>query len=423
MLSPMQIYSIHNSTARINIWCGSVRSGKTHSSLIKLLTLCKTAPEGPLAIIGRTNDTLKRNIVDQLYGLVGDHMKYWSGKREIDLFGRTVYVIGANDDRAEGKIRGATFSGAYVDEATLIPEGFFKMLLSRVSKTGAQILITTNPDSPFHWLKTDLIDRSDDLDLKVFNFTLKDNPSLDPAFVDNLKKEYSGLWYQRFIEGRWVLAEGCVYDFFDEKLHCIDMCPLPAEHYLVGIDYGTRNPTAFVMVGVNRSKYPNLWVEKEYYFDSLKEMRQKTDAEYAADLKKFCELKPVKTIYLDPSAASFKQELNRQGIGNVAEANNDVLNGIRTVSTLLTEGTLKVHRGCRNLIKEFQSYVWDERAQKRGVDDPKKEHDHAMDGLRYALHTAYPAGFNPNSSGYEQFAKARDKAMGYDDSLPRFFRN
>lgn len=380
--------SLKEATARLNIWCGAVRSGKSYISLWALLDMCHRAPPGNLVIIGRTNDTIKRNIIDEILNLPGVRAYYYPGKRELHMEGRIIYCIGANDERSESKIRGPTFSGAYVDEATLIPESFFKMLLSRLSRDGSYLIATTNPDSPFHWLKKDFIDREDELSLKVFNFKMSDNPSLTDDYINALKKEYKGLWYKRFIDGEWCLAEGAVYDFFDEGIHLIDQPPTYAKYYIVGIDYGTTNPCAFVLLGFNDDVPTKIWVEKEYYFDSKKEGFQKTDAEYASDFIDFISDYPIKTVYIDPSAASFKVELRRRLPQLIQkDAVNDVLNGIRVVALRLATGDLKINRKCYNLIKEFQSYVWDAKKATRGIDEPVKAFDHLLDALRYAIYS------------------------------------
>lgn len=377
--------SLREATARINIWCGAVRSGKSFISLWSLIDMCHKAPPGNLVIIGRTNDTIKRNIIDELLNFPSIKAHYYPGKRELHMEGRIIYCIGANDERSESKIRGPTFSGAYVDEATLIPESFFKMLLSRLSRDGSQLLATTNPDSPFHWLKKDFIDRSE-LDIKVFNFRMEDNPSLSSHYVDALKKEYRGLWYRRFIDGEWCLAEGSVYDFFDESIHVIDEPPSFAKYYIVGVDYGTTNPCAFTLIGFNDDTPTKIWVQKEYYFDSKKEGFQKTDAEYANDFIDFISDYPIKTVYIDPSAASFKLELKRKRSSlAIRDAQNDVSNGIRVVSMRLATGDLKICKECRNLIQEFQSYVWDTKKSDRGLDQPLKAWDHCLDSLRYSI--------------------------------------
>jgi PBSX family phage terminase large subunit len=388
-LSEKQKLTLSDSDARINIWEGAVRSGKSFSSLLRWLKFIQEAPEGNLIAVGRTATTIKYNIVEPILELVGADAKYYIGKREMTLWGRQINLIGAADERAERVIRGSTYSGAYIDEATLIPESFWVMLLSRLSREGAKLFATTNPDCPFHWLKKNYIDRSKDLDLKLWKFKLDDNPSLSEDFKENIKREYQGLWHARYIEGQWCLAEGTVYDFFSEEINCVDDIYNIANYYIVGVDYGTTNPTAFTLIGYNPLVYPNIWVEKEYYYDSIKHHRQKTDTEFAADLKKFIINKNVKGIYIDPSAESFKVECNRHHIRNIQDAKNDVLDGIRFVSSLLANGTLKIVKRCRNLINEFQSYIWDSKSINQGVDKPLKSNDHCLDALRYGIFTHF----------------------------------
>lgn len=388
-LSLKQKDVLKNSHKRLNFLIGAVRSGKTFISLIRWLEYIQTAPPGNLAIIGRTASTIKRNIIDEVCNLVGLDARYYIGKGELNLWGRRIYLIPGNDERAEGKLRGISLAGAYADEVSLLPESFFTMLLSRLSVPDAMLFATTNPDSPFHWLKTNYLDRQEDLDMSVFDFKLEDNPSLSEAFKTNLKKEYRGLWYKRFINGEWCLAEGTIYDFFDEQIHVINFAPDSARYHVVGVDYGTANATAFTLLGYNPDNFPNIWVEDEYYWDSKVKMRQKTDTEYAEDLKRFIAGKNIKAIAIDPSAASFKAECAKQGIQNIIDADNDVLNGVRFVSRMMSNGTVKIVRKCQNLLKEMQTYVWDDSSAKRGEDKPKKQNDHGCDAIRYALMTYF----------------------------------
>lgn len=420
-MSEKQLLSIREAEARLNIWQGAVRSGKSFASLYCFLHFLRHGPSGPLIIVGRTTRTITTNIIDPMRAILGDYVKYWIGKGEINIFGRKIYAVSANDARAEAKIRGSTYVGAYMDEVTLIPETFFKMLLSRLSLPGAKFFGTTNPDSPYHWLKRDFIDRSPELDLKTWEFKLEDNPSLSDEFVKQIKSEYSGLWYQRFIEGRWVQAEGAIYDFFDPSFHCINTPRNPATFYLAGVDYGTTNPFACVLVGVNFDYFPNMWVEDEYYFNSRVAQRQKTDSEYADDVIKFLENRAVKAIYIDPSATSFRLELQKRGVDNLFEAKNEVSDGIRLVAQYLNQGTLKVCRNCKNLIAEFQSYVWDEKSTVTGVERPLKENDHALDALRYAVYTHY-FGNDGASLTPQSLEKLYQESRGARAELPRFFQ-
>mgnify|MGYP001466583999 FL=1 len=402
--------SLYQSRARINVWEGAVRSGKSYASMLRWILYCIYGPAGDLMMVGKTNTSIYRNVIKPMIELIGADAQYYSGKQEMSLWGRTIYIVGANDERAQGKIQGSTLAGAYVDEASLIPESFFKMLLSRLSIPDSKLFCTTNPDSPFHWLKTDFIDRKDELNdvdlaqdgvdtklrhLASWSFLMEDNPSLTEDYKTQLKREYRGLWYKRYIEGQWVLAEGTIYDFFDMDLHTIKLPPGPALYYIVGIDYGTINPTAFTLIGYNPHLFPNMWLEKECYWDSRKQNRQKTDSEFAADLKKFIQGYIVKALYIDPSAASFKVEMRKQGIDKVFDAENDVLDGIRFQSLLISNGTYKICRNCTHAIKEYSQYRWDDKSVRLGEDKPLKENDHVSDSQRYALYTHF---FNKNKA-------------------------
>lgn len=417
--SEKQIDSYKNAFKRLNFWIGSVRSGKTFISIIRFIKALKDGPPGNAMIVGVSRESIQRNILVELCSILGIPIAT-PKTSQIHVFGRNVFFVGANDERAQRKIQGVTLALAYVDEITLIPQGFFKMLLSRLSVTGAQLFGTSNPDSPFHWFKNEFLEK-DSLDMVKFHFKLNDNPSLSSTYINNLKSEYSGLWYKRYIEGEWVLAEGVVYDFFDDANHVVDLPPGPASYYIVGVDYGTQNPTSFVMIGYNNRFYPNMWVEKEYYYDSRKTQRQKTDTEYAEDLVNFTKNYNVKAIYVDPSAASFKVECASQHITTLADAQNDVLNGIRLLSKILNNGTLKICSNCKKIIEEFQTYRWDEKFGLKGEDRPLKENDHAMDALRYAIYTHFGRGIEEEYTEKE-LNKMWNNAKGITQDLPNFFR-
>lgn len=387
-LSPKQIKAYSEADARINIYEGAVRSGKSFTCDLRFLHELKTGPDGDYLVCGKSEGSILRNVINPFNRLTGGLIRYKTGHRKFTLFGRDVYVVGANDMSSEQKIRGATFAGAYCDEITLIPDTFFKMLLSRLSIPGSKLFGTTNPDSPYHWLKKDFIERLavDPEELKVFSFTIDDNPSLTKEYITSLKKSYQGLWYKRFIEGQWVLAEGSIFDFFDQTYHVKQNPPSYAKYYILGVDYGTSNAFAATLVGFNDDVHPSLWVEKEYYFDSKASGYQKTDGEYANDLDRTFGQYSPSIIYLDPSAESFQVELKKRGM-RVKQADNSVLDGIRFVSSLFTGGDLCILSQCKNLIHEIEGYVWDEKAARFGEDKPVKVRDHAIDSMRYALYS------------------------------------
>lgn len=379
---------ILNANARINIAHGSVRSSKTINSVLRFLRFIKETPSGNLLLTGRTERTIIRNLIDPMTELIGStNVVLRRGVGDVTIYGRSCYIQGANDESSETKIRGLTLVGALADEVTTFPESFWKMLLSRLSETGAKVFATTNTDSPFHWLKRDYLDRADELDLTSYAFTLDDNPNLDPAFVASLKREYVGLWYRRFIDGEWCLAEGAVYDQFDDRAVVPSVVPpVVRAHNLVGIDVGYRNPCVFLNVAYDDST--DLHVTKEYYYDSVSRGRQKTDDEYVDDFVKWLDGSTPDAIYVDPSATSFILALKKRGY-KISLAVNDVLDGIQCVGRYLSNDNLHIYKSCKNLIEEFASYIWDAKAQLRGEDKPIKQHDHALDALRYILYSHF----------------------------------
>ncbi|MFF2522441.1 PBSX family phage terminase large subunit [Streptomyces liangshanensis] len=405
-----QLRSTQLATARGNLWEGAVRSSKTISSIMVWLRYIRTGPPGALLMVGKTERTLKRNIIDVIVSMVGvKRCRYKAGAGEVIIFGRTIYVAGANDERAADKIKGMTLAGAYCDEVTTFPESFFSMLGTRLSVEGAQWFGTTNPEGPNHWLKKKFLDRarlhvrrdgsevvSEDpkaLDLHRFSFSLHDNPYLPPAYVANLKLEYQGLFYKRFVLGEWCLAEGIVYDMFDEAKHVVDVVPEIRHWMAVGLDYGTINPFAAVLIGIGTND--RLYVASEYRHDSRAERRQLTDAQYSVGVRQWLasykhggqEGVHPQWIFVDPSAASFMTQLWSDGVQGVAKADNDVKDGIRSVSVALGSDLLYVHRSCKGLLRELPSYAWDEKAAAAGEDKPLKVDDHSVDGLRYGLHS------------------------------------
>jgi len=385
-------HSIANATAPINVWHGAVRSGKTVCSMIAWLLFIKNAPEGDLLMVAKTERTLQRNILSPLSQIVGmKNYKLNRGSGEVTLFGRRIYIVGANDERSEQKIRGMTLAGAYCDEITLYPQSFWTMLTTRLSLDGARLYGTTNPASPQHWLKTEVIDKADGVTIKEFPFRLEHNIALSAGYVERLKLLYpeGSLFYKRMIEGLWLVAEGAVYDFFDTNLHVKPLPSRPPTQRVVSIDYGTAN--AFVACLIARYRPPHdgakFVLDRTLYYDG-RANGAKTDAQYLKMLVDWLGDDAVSTVIIDPSALSFKTQLLQAGF-NVISANNDVLNGIRTQASMLQNGEfyLSDHPSNKPVIDEFGAYLWDTKAQARGEDKPIKAHDHSLDAIRYALHT------------------------------------
>jgi PBSX family phage terminase large subunit len=392
---------------RINIWDGAVRSGKTVASIVAWLSYVLDGPPGDLLMIGKTERTLKRNIIEPVRAMLGPSWcRLVEGSGELWIGNRLIYLVGANDERAGDKIRGMTLAGAYVDEATIIPESMWRMLGTRLSVPGARLFATTNPDNPRHWLKRDYLDRAalhitgagelkrlnadadgvETLSLARFSFRLGDNPHLDAEYLKALEAEYTGLWRRRFILGDWVMAEGAIYDSWDENVHVVPAAELPPmEHLFCGVDYGTRNPFVALLVGVAQGK---LWVVDQWRYDSTKGMGQMTSVQYSAALGTWLGDRRPEYIYVDPSAADFRQQLFNDGFHGVVGADNDVVGGIRTVASLLSAGKLLVADTVTGLRSTFPGYVWDPKAALIGVDKPVKVDDHDLDAVRYAIESS-----------------------------------
>jgi PBSX family phage terminase large subunit len=383
---------------KVTIQVGSVRSGKTWSCQPKMLYAssadCKI--EGRKILFGVSKETIYRDILCDLIDIIG-YRNFSRNKQtgEFSICGSEWQMVGARDEGSEKYLRGATIGVAVGHELTLFPQSFFQMLLSRMSPPGARLYGTTNPDNPFHWLKTDIIDNVDMLaagDLEVINTTMDDNPNLAPEFIEQQKRQYTGVFYDRFIKGLWVAASGAIYgdalsaeNEYDDSSRPVGLLNGFAARY-IGVDYGTTNPCVFVDVYDDGT---TLWQEREYYWDSKVAMRQKTDSEYAEDMVKFVGNRRGLVIVVDPSAASFKVELNRRGL-IVKDANNDVTEGIRRTAAVMKQRRYRIHKSCTHTLKELASYAWNNKAAQRGVEEPIKAHDHTADAVRYVVHTMIP---------------------------------
>lgn len=365
--------------ARINLLEGAVRSGKTWISLVMWALFVASMPRNvEFLMVGKTLTTLKRNCLVLLQDLEPS-FSFSVSKKQASLYGRTIWLEGANDERSEGKIRGMTLGGAYVDELTLIPDEFYKMILGRMSEHGAKLFATTNPDAPTNYVYTDII-LNDKINRKVTKFLITDNPYLDPEYVKALEKEYTGVFYERYFLGNWVKAEGLVYPMYDNT---VKPEPRTYEEFCVSMDYGTYNPTAILLWG----RVADVWyIVDEYYHSGRETNIQKTDQEYYDALCELCGDRPINRIYADPSAASFITLIRQRGRYHVNKANNDVMVGIQHTASCLAERRVLVNDCCKNTIREFGLYSWDD-DEKKTVDAVIKENDHAMDAVRYFVQT------------------------------------
>lgn len=385
---------------------GAVRSGKSFVGNDIAIRDIQEMPACKVLISGYSITSVARNVISEwkemidplnkgLFKLVktekDEHLKInWRGLQD-----KKFYIRGAGKEHDFKQIQGGTFGYWLADEVVRHTESFVDMAISRLSLPFSKSLWTMNPDSPFHFVKKRFLDNKELFNSNAFckfTYYLQDNPSLTREFIDSLKQMYSGVFYDRYIKSLWTLAEGAIYDFFEEKEPFIlSRKKLPkASRYVIGIDYGTGNPTCFILFGINEHTKPKIWAEKEYYFDSREQQSQLTDAEYSAELKEFIKGFNVSGIYVDPSASSFKVQLQRDGFLFIHDADNSVIDGIRTQARMLKSGDYAICKeGCPQTIKDYSGYVWDKRAQLKGEDKPVKERDHTKDVERYILQTLY----------------------------------
>ena len=373
---------------------GSIRSGKTVSMALSfVMWAMETFEEQNLAMCGKTIGSFRRNVLAVLKLMLSSRGYKIKDHRadnyvEISFKGRTnyFYIFGGKDERSQDLIQGLTLAGVLFDEVALMPESFVNQATGRCSVDGSKFWFNCNPDGPYHWFKTEWIDRKAEKNILYLHFTMKDNLSLTEKIRQRYASLYSGVFYQRYIQGLWVVAEGIIYDMFSETKHVVStVTSAETTKYYISCDYGTQNATVFLLW---QNTVDGKWCcIDEYYYSGRDESTQKTDNAYADDLEKFIGDRNIEAIIIDPSAASFIAELRERG-HRIKKARNDVLDGIRFTGMLLNTGKLFFLRKCQNTIKEFNSYVWDTKAsEQRGEDKPLKQHDHAMDAVRYFCYT------------------------------------
>jgi len=383
-LSPKQNEYIRQANSRWNIKSGAVRSGKSFCDvayiILSRLRAVKDEP-GLNAIIGVSKETVERNVLQPMREIYTSEVVGTINSRNIAMIaGVPVYCLGAEKASQVAKIQGSSIKYCYGDEVAKWSLNVFDMLKSRLDKPYSKFDGSCNPEGKMHWLKL-FIDR-EDLDIYVQKYTIFDNPFLDKDFVANLCNEYKGtVYYDRLILGKWVNAEGIVYSMFDEAVHVtteeFDFKPA----YYVSCDYGTQNPTVFLLW---HKIADGRWLcEKEYYYSGRKEVKQKTDEEYVNDLFTFIGDIYISGMIVDPSAASFIAALRKRGI-TVIPANNAVLDGVRFTAGLLNTQKLLFRPCCKNTITEFSVYSWNPDTEE---DEVIKENDHCMDAMRYFCYT------------------------------------
>lgn len=375
---------------------GAIRSGKTVSMSLSFVLWAMSSFNGQnFAMCGKTIGSFRRNVLFWLKLMLKSRgyqiMDHRADNLVVITKGKTenyFYVFGGKDERSQDLIQGITLAGVFFDEVALMPESFVNQATGRCSVDGSKYWFNCNPDGPYHWFKTNWIDRRKEKKLLYLHFTMDDNLSLSEKIKARYRSMYTGVFYKRYILGLWCMAEGIIYDMFDPERHVKPILnffgKLIDHNRYVSCDYGTQNATVFLLW--NKGIDGIWYCTREYYYSGREKGKQKTDAEYADDLIDWLEGTKIRAVIVDPSAASFIAELRKRGF-QVIKAKNEVEDGIRMVGTMLNLEKIKIAESCKNTIKEFASYVWDEKATERGEDKPVKDHDHAMDALRYFVYT------------------------------------
>ena len=371
---------------------GAVRSGKTLCMSVSFVTWAFSAfTDSSFALCGKTIASLRRNVVTVILPVLRElgfecSEKYSRNLIEITHSGKTnrFYLFGGKDEGSAALIQGMTLAGVLLDEVTLMPRSFVEQALARCSVDGSKLWFNCNPEHPMHWFHEEWIKKREEKNCLYLHFTMRDNPSLTQSIIRRYEKLYSGAFYERFVLGKWVAAQGCVYPMFSQEKHVAEP-PDGLEEYYISCDYGTVNPSSFGLWG----KKGGTWYRvSEYYFNSRTEGRQRTDSEHYESLCDLAGYRDIRAVIVDPSAASFIECIRRGGRFKVIPAKNDVIDGIRRVSDCLKDSTLMFSPSCKDSIREFGLYRWEENSAKDSV---RKENDHAMDDIRYFVSTVVAA--------------------------------
>lgn len=378
---------------------GAVRSGKTSvMSLSFFLWGMGNFRNCSFAMCGKSVGAVQRNIITPLLGIkyLRDHFEIKYNRADHVIVAKRggrenrFYLFGGKDESSAALIQGITLAGVLLDEVALMPRSFVEQALARCSVAGSKLWFNCNPEGPEHWFRKEWILKPEKHNVLHLHFTMDDNPSLTEEIRERYKSMYSGVFYERFVLGRWVMSEGLIYDMFDTDANTYTDEIAPSSLHFSGVrtiacDYGTTNPTVFLDI---YDYDGTVYVDREYRWDSRDRDaggRQKTDEEYADDLQTFIG-KDQCSIIVDPSAASFIAALRRRGL-YVIPADNEVLDGIRRTATLIQRRKLLVNKSCTGLLGELGTYLWDEKSCKLGVDKPLKERDHGPDALRYFINS------------------------------------
>lgn len=408
---------------------GAIRSGKTIANTVSFMLWSQDSFDGESFIIaGKSIGALKRNVVKPLLQIItawGWKYNYNRSENFIEIAGNTYFLFGANNELSQDFLQGLTAAGALADEIALMPRSFVEQMIGRCSVEGAKIFCNCNPGNPYHYFKIEYIDKSKEKQILYYHFDMNDNLTLSEKVKERYRRMFTGVFYKRYILGMWVIAEGIIYDMFVEKIHVVDCSKMKFSQFYVSCDYGTYNALSFGLWGYN--PVDGIWYKyKNYYYSGKDKGKQKDDAQYFKELTKFITSnitfdrfigkipdtikKPEEKntwiiekyfggLIIDPSASSFIACVKNNSNYAIIKAKNDVLEGIRNMSTALAENMVKFDKSCIDSIREFYSYRWNDKAVERGLDEPLKQWDHTKDEERYFINTII---FNKKVLGWKR---------------------
>lgn len=367
---------------------GAVRSGKTLCTSLSFVAWATANSDGKAyAFCGKTVTSLRRNLITPLVKILTEtgficKQKQTGSYIDVCFGGRSnrFFLFGGRDEGSASLIQGITLSGILLDEVALMPRSFVEQALARCSEKNSKLWFNCNPEHPYHWFYLEWIKKAKEKNALYLHFTMEDNPSLSEHIRERYRTLYSGVFYERFISGKWVASSGAVYPMFDRSRHVVTP-PSDFELYYISCDYGTVNPTSCGLWGRKDGKWYRI---NEYYYDSRKSGSLRTDEEHYSELVRLADGKNIEAVIADPSAASFMECIRRHSKFKVVPAKNDVISGIRKVSDMLRTEKILFSPECKDTLREFSLYSWEENTNS---DRPKKENDHAMDDIRYFVAT------------------------------------
>ena len=366
---------------------GAIRSGKTVCMALAYVQWSMASFNGQnFGMCGKTVGSFRRNVLSVLKQMLLSRGYKLSDRRSENLVTISrgavtnyYYVFGGKDEGSQDLIQGITLAGVLLDEVVLMPQSFVEQATGRCSVAGSKFWFNCNPEGPEHWFKKEWIDKLDEKKMLYLHFTQEDNLSLAEEVKARYRAMYTGIFYQRFVLGEWCVAEGLIYQF-DKDLHIAKELPKEGTWY-ISVDYGTLNPFSAGLWCVNSGRAVRV---AEYYHSGRGTNRQMTDEEYYTKLEELAGERSIYHVIVDPSAASFIATIRKHGRFSVRKARNEVLDGIRLTAAMLQTGVITIGAGCKDAIREFDLYRWDEKGEQ---DKPIKENDHAMDEIRYFCST------------------------------------